>query len=298
MGSGMQEFEEHPVNRPSASPARAEAKGDTLPRPISELTELSQLDGILCDIDDTLTWEGRLIPDALQALARAQQAGLKVVPVTGRPGGWVDHVARMWPVDGCIGENGGLWYYMDHVPTESGGTQEKLIRRFSQDPSTRAVNRQRLDVLAHEILAAVPGTALASDQGYRELDLAVDFCEDVPALDDAAIDAIVACFEAAGATCKVSSIHVNGWFGSFDKLAGFHAFHQDRWGTEADLGRWAFFGDSANDEPMFGAFPLSVGVSNVADFLPRMKAHPTWITDKPGGHGFVEAMDRILGLLG
>ncbi|MCB9778170.1 MAG: HAD family phosphatase [Alphaproteobacteria bacterium] len=257
---------------------------------MAELAQVPPLDGILCDIDDTLTHHGRLVPGALEALARAQRAGLKVIPVTGRPGGWVDHIARMWPVDGVVGENGGLWFWR-----EDGEAGAQLHRRFLQDPATRATNRARLELLGEEILAAVPGTALASDQPYRELDLAIDFCEDVPALGDDAIDAIVSCFEAAGATCKVSSIHVNGWFGRFDKLAGIRALHRDRWGTDIDVDRWAFFGDSANDAPMFGAFPLSIGVANVRAFLPRMDTGPAWITDGEGGHGFVEAMDRLLG---
>lgn len=257
------------------------------PRPIAALSEVPLLEGILCDIDDTLTVDGRLVPEALVMLRTAQAAGLQVVPVTGRPGGWVDQIARMWPVDGVIGENGGLWFYMG---------ERKLERRFLQGAQTRADNRRRLNALAAEILAAVPGTALASDQPYRDLDLAIDFCEDVPPLDDVAIDQIVAAFHRAGATCKVSSIHVNGWFGDFHKLAGFHRFHEDRYGQPADLSRWAFFGDSANDEPMFAAFPLSVGVANVARFLPRMDAHPAWITTQEGGHGFVEGMTRILAL--
>lgn len=255
------------------------------PRPLAELTRPGRLDGILCDIDDTLTHEGRLVPGALLALQQAQDAGLKVVPVTGRPGGWVDHIARMWPVDGVVGENGGLWYWM------AGG---RLERRFLQPAATRRLNRERLTALGREILAEVPGTALASDQPYRELDLAVDFCEDVPALGDPAIDAIVQAFERAGATCKVSSIHVNGWFGEFDKLSGIRALHRDRWAQEIDPTRWAFFGDSANDEPMFAAFPLSVGVANVRRFLPRMQRGPAWITEGEGGHGFVEAMHLLL----
>ena len=258
------------------------------PRPIADLPPLGGLDGVLCDIDDTLTWEGRLVPDALAALARAQDAGLRVVPVTGRPAGWVDHIARMWPVDGVIGENGGLWFWMG---------EGRLQRRFLQTAAERTTNRARLEDLAAEILAAVPGTALASDQPYREADLAIDFCEDVPPLGDDAIDANVAAIHGAGATCKVSSIHVNGWFGDFDKLEGFRRFHRDRWGGDPDPGRWAYFGDSANDEPMFAAFPLSVGVANVARFLPRMKAWPTWVTKAPGGAGFVEGLDTILGVL-
>jgi len=115
----------------------------------------------------------------------------------------------------------------------------------------------------------------------------------VPRLDAAAIDAIVAEFTKAGATSKVSSIHVNGWFGNFDKLVGFKRFHMDRWGTPPDMDRWAFFGDSANDGPMFGAFDLSIGVANVQDFLPRLKTPPRWITEGYGGHGFVEGMSAL-----
>jgi HAD superfamily hydrolase (TIGR01484 family) len=262
------------------------------PRPLAELTQafpegLGHLVGILCDIDDTVTLHGQVVPKALTIMAEARRRGLLVVPVTGRPAGWVDHIARMWPVDGVVGENGGLWSWM---------ADGKLHVRFEQDAQTRATNMARLDALGERILQDVPGSAIASDQPYRALDLAIDFCEDVPPLGDAGIDAIVQCFHDAGATCKVSSIHVNGWFGSFDKIAGFRRFHAERFGGELDLSRWAFFGDSANDEPMFKAFDLSIGVANVAKFLPRMAAHPTWIATREGGEGFVEGMEAILSL--
>ena len=172
----------------------------------------------------------------------------------------------------------------------------RLERRFLQDAETRSANRARLTALGERILSAVPGTALASDQPYRDLDLAVDFCEDVPALGEDAIDAIVQEFEQAGATCKVSSIHVNGWYGDFDKLTGIRRLLRDLWDEDLDevIGDYAFFGDSANDEPMFGAFPLSIGVANVADFLHRMEAHPKWVTAGEGGHGFAEGVDQLL----
>lgn len=263
------------------------------PRPLSELDEVPALVGVLCDIDDTVTLEGRIVPEALAAMQRARDAGLKVVPVTGRPAGWVDHIARMWPVDGVVGENGGLWFWRAEEEARA-GRPPRLQRRFLQPEDERRRNRARLDQLAATILSEVPGAALASDQPYRELDLAIDFCEDVPPLADAAIDAIVAALQAHGATCKVSSIHVNGWYGRFDKLEGIRRFHQDRWGAPLDPQRWAFFGDSANDAPMFGAFPLSIGVANVDRFLPRMDHWPTWVTQGSGGHGFVEGMERLL----
>ncbi len=259
------------------------------PAPLSDWVPPANLVGVLCDIDDTLTWEGRLVPEALLALAALQTAGLRIVPITGRPGGWVDQIARLWPVDAVVGENGGLWFSL-----QDGG----LRRRFVQSAAERAENRRRLDALAAHILATVPGCALASDQPYRDLDLAIDFCEDVSPLGDAAIDAIVRCFEDAGATCKVSSIHVNGWFGTFDKLTGIERLHQDRWGSPIDRSRWVFVGDSANDEPMFGAFDHAIGVRNVEAFLPRMRSWPKHITPGLGGHGFVQVADRILAAQG
>ena len=242
---------------------------------------------MFCDIDDTLTWSGRIVPDAFNALATLKAAGLRVIPVTGRPGGWVDHIARMWPVDGVVGENGGLWFYMRNG---------QLVRGFMQSKEERLDNRARLDDLAAGILESVPGTALASDQPYRDLDLAVDFCEDVPRLGDEAIDGIVAAFQDAGATCKVSSIHVNGWFGDFDKLHGCRRFLRERFDEDIDevADRYAYVGDSANDEPMFAHFGMSIGVANVVDFLPRMKAWPRYVCRASGGHGFAEAMAVLL----
>lgn len=234
-----------------------------------------------------MTTEGQLLPEAYAALHRLREAGLRVVPVTGRPGGWVDLMARLWPVDGVVGENGGLWFWHENGV---------MHRRFAQSEDARRANRTRLEDLAQTILRRVPGTALASDQPYRDLDLAIDFCEDVPPLGDDAIDAIVAAFEQAGATCKVSSIHVNGWFGDFDKLSGVRRFVHDRWGDDLDaqLDRWLYVGDSANDEPMFAHFPHTAGVANVRRFLPRMKAHPRWITSREGGLGFADLVERVL----
>lgn len=258
-------------------------------RPVAEIDEARarRLVGIFCDIDDTLTWEGRIVPEAFAALGEAQMSGLRIIPITGRPGGWVDHIARMWPVDGVVGENGGLWFFMN---------DQGLQRRFLQQPDERRDNRERLRDLATQILTGVPGTALASDQSYRDLDLAIDFCEDVDPLDDLAIDEIVQRFRAAGATAKVSSIHVNGWYGNFDKLTGCRRIVQDLYGEELDPAAWAYFGDSANDEPMFRFFDMSIGVANVERFLDRMTHHPSWVTTGPGGHGFAEGVEHLLRL--
>lgn len=244
------------------------------------------LGGLLFDIDDTITLHGRIVPEAFDALVQARASGLRTIAVTGRPGGWCDHIARMWPVDGVVGENGGLWFFM---------REGRLERRFAQDSATRASNRAKLEALRVEILRAVPGAAVASDQPYRDLDLAIDFREDVSPLPSAAIDTIVAAFERGGATCKVSSIHVNGWFGTFDKLSGWAQLVAEL-GEDADATRWAFVGDSGNDAPMFAHFDVSVGVANVDAFLDRIPVWPAWRAGRDGGYGFADFVRRVLEL--
>jgi HAD superfamily hydrolase (TIGR01484 family) len=135
------------------------------------VAERRRVEVVLTDIDDTLTLHGRLPAIAYTAMERLADAGIKVIPITGRPAGWCDHIARMWPVDGVVGENGAFWFRYDRG-------ERKLRRRFLMDETTRRQNRCKLETLAREILAAVPGAALASDQLYREVDLAIDFCED------------------------------------------------------------------------------------------------------------------------
>ncbi len=246
---------------------------------------------VLTDIDDTLTLEGRLPAAAYGAMERLHASGFKVIPITGRPAGWCDHIARMWPVDGVVGENGAFWFHYDD-------RARRMTRCYWTDEAGRAADRERLTRLRDDILAAVPGAAVAGDQAYREADLAIDFCEDIPALPTAEVDRIVAMFEAAGARAKVSSIHVNGWFGDFDKLAMTRRLFTERFGLDIDdpevRDSIVYAGDSPNDAPMFGFFPNAVGVANVRDFVGRLDAEPRWITEARGGYGFAELADALL----
>jgi HAD superfamily hydrolase (TIGR01484 family) len=249
--------------------------------------------GVLTDIDDTLTTEGRLTAEAYGALERLRDAGFLVLPITGRPAGWCDHIARMWPVDAVVGENGAFYFRYDEAA-------RKLVKRFLASDTERAGNRKRLEAVRDTILAAVPGAALASDQLYREADLAVDFCEDVAPLPRAEVDRIVALFETAGATAKVSSIHVNGWFGSYDKLGMTRIMLRECFGIDLDAARdtFVFAGDSPNDSPMFGFFPHAVGVANVRDFEDRLTAKPAYVTPSRCGAGFVELADALIAARG
>jgi HAD superfamily hydrolase (TIGR01484 family) len=255
---------------------------------------LAAVKGVLTDIDETVSTEGRLTAAAYGALEALKQAGLKVIPVTGRPAGWCDMVARFWPVDAVVGENGAFWMWHD-TPKDGKGAG-KLRTRFIQSDAERAEGRRRLEAVRADVLKEVPGCAIASDQPYRLADLAVDFCEDVPPLPRADIDRIVAVFERHGAHAKVSSIHVNGWFGDYDKLTTSRAMMAELFGVDVDAerARYVFSGDSPNDSPMFGFFPNAVGVANVREFADQMPYLPGWITAARSGAGFVELAQALL----
>ena len=243
---------------------------------------------VLTDIDDTLTDRGRLPAIAYHALERLREKGFIVVPVTGRPAGWCDLIARLWPVDGVIGENGAFYFRYDN-------SARRMIRSYVKPADQRALDRQRLDAARAAILAKVAGSAVASDQAYREADLAIDFAEDVTPLSQAAVNLIVEIFEAHGAIAKISSIHVNGWFGGYDKLTTSLRMLAAEFGIDAEADREAvvFVGDSPNDAPMFGYFPNSAGVANVLRFRDILTASPQWITRNPGARGFAELADRL-----
>jgi len=260
-------------------------------RPLSEFSidARRKVRVVLSDIDDTLTENGRLPAKAYSALERLKAAGFIVAPVTGRPAGWCDLIARQWPVDGVVGENGAFYFRYDDAT-------RKLTRRYAKEAEDRRSDAERLDEIRAAVLAEVPGSAVASDQRYRDADLAIDFCEDVPRLSKAAVGRIAAIFERFGATAKVSSIHVNGWFGGYDKLSTTRLFLAECFGIDIDREREAvvFSGDSPNDAPMFGFFPLSVGVANVHDFTEELASPPAFVTAGRAADGFAELADGLI----
>jgi HAD superfamily hydrolase (TIGR01484 family) len=255
-------------------------------KPLAEL-DARGVRAVLLDIDETLTTAGKLTAQAYGALERLQGAGLRVVPVTGRPAGWCDHIARMWPVDAVVGENGAFYFFYDG---------SRLHKRFHDIAASRAQKRARLDAVAARILAAVPGCALASDQPYRETDLAIDYCEDVPPLPLEAAQRIAGLMREAGLTAKVSSIHVNGWFGEYDKLAMTQRLFAERFALDLDAAKAevVFAGDSPNDAPLFAFFARSVGVANVRRFENLLAAPPKYVTRAESGAGFAELAEHLL----
>ena len=244
---------------------------------------------VLADIDDTLTLNGRLPAVVFAAMEHLQAAGIRTVPITGRPAGWCDHIARMWPVDGLVGENGAFYFRYDDQ-------QRKMQRRYFKSEDQRNADRQKLEKLKLKILKEIPGCRISADQSYREADLAIDYCEDIPPLTMKEVDAIVRLFEEAGARAKISSIHVNGWFGEYDKLTMTkilfsEVFKDDLKAVKEDV---IFIGDSPNDVPMFQFFPQSVGVANILQFRGKIAHEPSWVTQNEGGYGFAEMVNILL----
>jgi HAD superfamily hydrolase (TIGR01484 family) len=260
-------------------------------KPLEEFPEekRSAIAYVLTDIDDTITLNGRIPASAFCAMEKIENAGIKVIPITGRPGGWCDHIARMWPVHGVVGENGAFYFVYDAV-------NKQMIRRYFKTDQEREEDQIKLTALGQKILTAVPGCVISADQAYREADLAIDFAEDVPPLPQADIDAIVDIFEQHNATAKISSIHVNGWFGEYDKLTMSKILFKEIFKTDLDTIKEnvIFVGDSLNDEPMFEYFPNAVGVANVQDCCDRLVFKPAWITASKGGLGFSELANSLV----
>ena len=260
-------------------------------RPLREFPDRARrnIRGVFCDIDDTLTWKDRLPAVAFAALEQLHEAGLLVVPVTGRPAGWCDAIARHWPVDAVVGENGAFYFRYDR-------TRRCMVRRYWRSSKHRRADRRQLATIAKLVLSAVPDARIASDQAYREADLAIDYCEDVPPLSIDDVERIKAIFEQCGAVAKISSIHVNGWFGDYDKLSMTRMLLREMFecDLQAQRDEFVFAGDSPNDAPMFDFFPNAVGVANVRKFERQLAAKPRWITQREGGFGFAELAEFLL----
>ena len=258
------------------------------PAPLTSLprSEARAVQGLLTDIDDTLTTDGRLAPEARDALDALRAAGLPVIAVTGRPMGWSMEFARSWPVEAIVAENGAVALFVE---------QGDLTIEYAQDEPTRLHNAARLRAAAARVLREVPGSALAQDSAGRVTDIAIDHAEHAH-LSDSQIAQVVAVMQAEGMNATVSSIHVNGWYGDHDKLSGARWIVRRRLGRELDAqtAHWVYVGDSTNDQQMFGHFELSVGVANLLHFADRLTTWPAYLTQLERGAGFAEVARHLI----
>jgi HAD superfamily hydrolase (TIGR01484 family) len=254
--------------------------------------------GVFTDIDDTLTTQGAITPDALRALADLKAAALTVIPITGRPIGWCAPFAQgdaesgiaPWPVDAFVAENGGAAF----VPLAA-APHTLSHKIYPQDAATRADNHQRMQVIAARVLAQVPGVQLSRDSVGRETDLAFDHSE-FDDLSDSQIAQVIAILQDAGMQTTVSSIHIHGCFGHFSKWEGARWIVQSLFGRDLslELNQWMFVGDSGNDQAMFEHFTRSAGVANIGHVADRMTFLPCFVTPSERGAGFAEVARAIL----
>lgn len=258
-------------------------------RPFNEITAetVKKLRYVLCDIDDTITTNGKLPAASYSAMWKLHDSGISVIPVTGRPAGWCDLIVREWPVKAVVGENGAFVNYFE----------DGQLKTFTH-PTVAKNPREKLAKVRDAALAAVPGCRVAKDQFSRIYDVAIDFREDPPYMSFEDAEKIKEVCESLGARAKVSSIHVNAWYGDYTKVEMTELFFKEVL-KETDIReKVIFFGDSPNDEPMFKYFPQCCAVANIRQFLDKLEHKPAYIADKEGGEGFAESVDLILKLKG
>jgi len=266
--------------------------------------------GVFTDIDDTLTTQGVITPDALQALADLKVAGLHVIPITGRPVGWAEPLAARLPVDAIVVENGAVALKM----VESEGVSADLAKNtsqigmqpayllpkvlsklYQQDPASRADNLARMAHIVQQVLAQVPSAVLSRDHAGRETDLAFDY-QEFENLPPETVQDILAVLKQAGMQTTVSSIHIHGCFGQFDKWLGAQWIVRELFQHELtnEIDQWVFVGDSGNDQAMFQHFTHSVGVANIRKFESQLTHLPRYITSSERGAGFTEVARALL----
>jgi HAD superfamily hydrolase (TIGR01484 family) len=271
-------------------------------KPLSEwsLEARRQITGVFTDIDDTLTTDGAITPDALQALQDLKSAGYSVIAITGRPVGWSEPFAAAWPVDAIVAENGAVALFKPDFLSKNSiypanNMHGVLSKSYQLDSHTRAANYGRMQQVLARIEREVPGAQRSTDSAGRETDIAIDHSE-FTHLPPQEIAQAVQIMQSEGLQATVSSIHINGWIGSHNKLQGAHWIVRKLLGRDLsqEIKRWAYVGDSTNDQLMFEAFENSIGVANIARFLPDLLHKPQYLCNQERGAGFVQAAQLLI----
>ncbi|WP_409525484.1 HAD-IIB family hydrolase [Nitrincola sp. MINF-07-Sa-05] len=241
---------------------------------------------LFTDVDDTLTWQGKLPSQTLQALEQLQEASIQVIPVTGACAGWCDCMVRTWPVAAVIGENGAFWMQKN--------AQGHVDTHYMLEESIRRQQYQNLLAIQQQLLERYPFARATADQAYRETDIALDIHQQHHNTPEE-VEILRGDLVEAGLNARVSSIHINAWRGGYDKASTTFAWLRTQ-GIEHEqyLQQSAFIGDSANDAAMFDQLTLTFGVANIRHCLNKLSTPPRYITQHEGGFGFVEVASLLL----
>ena len=250
---------------------------------LSELpeTKLGKVKILLFDLDGTFVSEDRLQSSTYRSLEKVRRKGLKTVVVTGRPAGWCDLMARWWPVDSVIGENGALAYSL---------LNGKIQREIFSSSLNLGKSKKMLNFLFNQIQDNFGEVHLAVDQQFRQWDLALDISEEhfIPI---SKVKEIYDFCISNGANAAISNIHLNIWYGDYTKRDMATKLLK-KWNVDVD--ECIYIGDSPNDAPMFKEFPLSVGVKSVNNYLDVMANLPSYVTNQDTNQGFEELVNFIL----
>ena len=263
--------------------------------------------GVFTDIDDTLTTHGAISADALQALADLKAAGLHVIPITGRPIGWGESFAKDWPLDALVAENGGVAWVAEKKTEKSNKIEGNislqpayllptmLSKSYQNNAYIRAENSVRMAKIAALVTSQITGVEVSKDSAGRETDLAFDYNE-FANLSAETVQQVVELLQSQGMETTVSSIHIHGCFGHFDKWTGAQWIVRELFHRELadELDKWVFVGDSGNDQAMFQHFTHAIGVANIRLFLPQLSHLPRYITPSERGAGFAEVAKMLL----
>ncbi len=248
--------------------------------------EWQHIEWVLTDVDDTLTWDGSLPPETLQALQKLQEHNIKVVAVTGACAGWCDHIAQLWPVNAVLGENGA--FLMEK--------QYGCLTLNSEIPLT--VMREKQALLKQQIsliLEDFPQLNFTLDQPYRLCEVAIDIGQNCPKVDQKIVQAVLERIHALGAHATASSIHINAWYGEHSKkVSSFNYLERQGLPKGAIYTKACYVGDSLNDQLMFEVLPLTVGVANIEHYWHQLTHFPSKVMSQPGGYGFAEFVDKLL----
>ncbi len=260
-------------------------------KPLSALDagEARRLAGVVFDLDDTLLDHGALGEAAYGALFRLRESGLRLIACTGRPAGWGEVLARQWPVDAVVAENGAVAFMLD--------AHRRLVAIDPLPPADRRARRRELLALADELITLFPAAALADDNDARRTDVTIDVGEHRLVTADT-IRAIVALARTRGVRTLVSSIHLHLTLETDDKASGTLRLLVDHFAEDATGARFrhAFVGDSANDAAAFAGFGLTFGVQNVEAHLSGLTVPPRYLAPAPMGAGFAAIAERICAL--
>jgi HAD superfamily hydrolase (TIGR01484 family) len=239
---------------------------------------LTNIHLIATDMDGTLTIGEKFTPELFEALQQLQQAGIKVIVVTGRSAGWVSAVNHYFPVFGAICENGGLFYH---------GEMAEYLVDLPEIPE----HRQQLATMFQRLQAQFPQLCPSSDNAFRLTDWTFDITG--LGLTDLQTMAQLCAQSGWGFTYSTVQCHIKPL--AQEKAHGLTQVLQTHF-PQILRQQVVTVGDSPNDVSLFnpGIFPNSVGVANVLRYTDQLAHLPCFVTKLPEGRGFCELAHLII----